>query len=166
MTVYKHWIWCECMYQLWLYMSIEIGLSVCISYDCIWALNLVWVYVSGMTVYEHWIWLKCMYQLWRYMSIEFGKLVQGYRRGRKFGVFMTNHTTFFFKLNYIANWFKIVIFRCFYFFNLNPCLLLLQRHMLEQNNHSQILIWFLSNLHQNRCQHIVYSWARLNHKVK
>jgi len=52
------WNWFECMYQLWLYMRIAIGLSVCISYGCIWALNLVWVYVSVMTVYEHWIGLS------------------------------------------------------------------------------------------------------------
>jgi len=85
MTVYEHCIWFECMYQLWLYMNIEFGVSVCISYGCIWALNLVWVYVAVMTVYEHWIWFECMYQLWLYMNIEFGTLVQGYRRGLRFG---------------------------------------------------------------------------------
>jgi len=95
MTVYEPWNGFECMYQLWLYMSIEMGLSVCISYDCIWALKWVWVYVSVMTVYEPWIWFECMYQLWLYISIKFGTLMKGYRCGLKFGVFMTNHTTYF-----------------------------------------------------------------------
>jgi len=50
-------------------VTFEFCLSVCISYDCIWALNFVWVYVSVMTVYEHWIWCECMYQLCVYDCI-------------------------------------------------------------------------------------------------
>jgi len=80
-------------------------------------------------------------------------------RGLKF--YMTNHTTFF-KFNYIANWFKIAIFWCAFTFQLAPifCITSKTKWCIITIFH----VFF--NFHPNRFQHIVYSWASLNHKVK
>jgi len=101
-----------------------------------------------------WNWLKCMYQVSLYMNIEFGARLQAWPEVR---VFMTNTT--FFKLSYITNWFKNAILCVFLLFQLAP----LFGITTIINCHFYV---FFNFFYPNRFQHIVYSWASLNHNVK